>query len=378
VKVALINGICTRHDAISNAVVAEYAHLEEKFGLDGVKFYGYGLDYPGWNNKIVQNSAQIFGDEYFLSADLVIYHFGIFYDLFNTLLIGNGRARQLVCYHNVTPKEFLGLHHHEVIDKSIMQQCNMHFADHVYCVSAFNRDCLVDIGIPKANISVIGLPVEITKMRKVANCVSSSILQLLFIGRVVPSKGVLDLLAALQQCLSAGCANFALQIVGNLRFSDEAYIRDVRDFLDAHPDLAERVEFLGEVDDVAKHAALALADALVLPTYHEGFCVPVVEAMAAGCYVISYNNSNMSNILGAFGTLVNTGDVAALGDAISKLCAEWQRSSQTGSEPIFTNKFRSWFRSEFVASAHDWVEQFSPLQHKQRFTSLVEQYLPIS
>ena len=48
VRVALINGICAKHDAISNAVVAEYGYLQDKFGPEGVKFYGYALDYTNW------------------------------------------------------------------------------------------------------------------------------------------------------------------------------------------------------------------------------------------------------------------------------------------------------------------------------------------
>lgn len=372
-RVALVNGMCTKHDAISNAVVAEYSYLHEKFGSDGVKFYGYSLDYTGWNHKIVQSSAQIFGDDYFLSADLVIYHFGIFYELFNVVLLGNGKAKQLACYHNVTPKKLLGARHHAVIDKSMVQQCNLHFADHVYCDSPFNRDCLLDIGIPAAKLSVMGLPVELAGKQKLAP-LDSGTLQLLFIGRIVPSKGVLELLAALRQCVSRGSINFALKIVGNLRFSDEAYIREVHEFLDMNTDLAKHVEFMGEVDDVTKQGILALADALVLPTHHEGFCVPIVEAMAAGCYVISYNNSNVSHVMGGLGTLINTGDVSALSDAISVLCAEWRRSAQAGREPVFENNLRSWSRPEFIANAHNWAEQFSPSRHKSRFLSLVERF----
>jgi len=362
VRVALINGICTKHDAISNAVVAEYSYLQEKFGPEGVKFYGYSLDYPDWNHKIVENSAQILGDEYFLNADLVIYHFGIFYELFNVVLLGNGKAKQLACYHNVTPKSLVGTRHHAVIDKSVMQQCNLYFADHVYCDSPFNRDCLIEIGIPLAKLSVMGLPVELAGKQKLA-ALGSGILQLLFIGRIVPSKGVLELLAALRQCVGRGHLNFALKIVGNLRFSDDTYIREVD-------------EFLGEVDDVEKQDILAQADALVLPTHHEGFCVPIVEAMAAGCYVISYDNSNVSNVMGGLGTLIETGDVSALGNAISALCAEWERSARAGSEPVFEINQRSCTRPEFIASARDWVKQFSPLQHKAKFLSLVERFCP--
>ena len=372
-RVALVNGICARHDAISNAIVAEYECLLDKFGPNGAKFYGYALDYPDWNNKIVESSAQILADDYFLRADLVIYHFGIYYELFNALLVGNGRAKQLACYHNVTPKELLGKHHHEVIERSLKQQYNLFFADHIYCDSGFNRDCLVALGLAPQKLSVMGLPVD-AQVGDRSEVVLSQKLRLLFIGRVVPSKGVLELVQALQQCLEWGQSNFELKIVGNLRFSDDKYVDEVRVALSSQPELACNVELVGEVDEPTKKMLLSWADVFVLPTHHEGFCVPIVEALAAGCYIIAYNNTNVPNVTGELGTLVNTGDISALAVAISEMCDEWRKSFSIGKAPVFSSGAKSWSRAEFITAAKAWAKQFSPFEHRRKFLKVVEEF----
>lgn len=374
-RVALINGICAKHDAISNAVVAEYGYLQDKFGPEGVKFYGYALDYTNWNHKIVKSSAEILSDEYFLQADLVIFHFGIYYELFNTLLTGNGRAKQLVCFHNVTPKALLGAYHHEIIDNSLKQQHNLFFADHTYCDSIFNKDCLSAIGLPLDKLSVMGLPVEVPDNYNL-KLNSDGCVRLLFIGRIVPSKGVLELLTALQLCIRSGVLNFELKIVGNFRFSDEFYVEDVRTVLRIDPELANRVELVGEVDDSVKYGMLMRADAFVLPTHHEGFCVPIVEALAAGCFVISYNNSNVPNVTGAFGILIATGDINALSETISELCRDWDKCEREGIEPILRSGKHLWPRSEFINEAKKWAKQFSQSSHKERFLDLIRLNLP--
>ena len=376
-RIAIIYGVCVKHDAISNAIAAEYRYLSERFGPDGVKFFGYQLEYPGWNHSIVQDSTQILGDSYFTSADLIIYHFGIYYELFNIILTGNGKAKQLACYHNVTPWKLLGSNYRGVIENSMRQQNNLFFADHVYCDSPYNRDCLRDFGMPDEKLSVMGLPIDVPG-GQIRGKTSSETVRLLFIGRFVQSKGVLELLEALRQCLATGRGNYSLTVVGNRRFSDETYIGQMDAFLAANTELAKRVEYLGEVDETSKWNLLGNSDAFVLPTYHEGFCVPIVEALAAGCYVIGYDNTNVPNVVGELGALVTTGDVAALGRTLSGLCDEWAKSAGEGREPVLRNQHGSWTHQEFVRDANAWAAQFSGANHRRKFMGLVDRFLPVS
>ncbi len=59
------------------------------------------------------------------------------------------------------------------------------------------------------------------------------------------------------------------------------------------------------------------ADVLVVTSEHEGFCVPVVEAMAAGLPVVAFDQGAVPEVLGNAGVLVDSRDPYVLADAIS-------------------------------------------------------------
>ena len=94
-------------------------------------------------------------------------------------------------------------------------------------------------------------------------------------------------------------------------------------------------ELVGDASDEHKTKVLRDADLFVLPTYHEGFCVPILEAIAAGCRVITYDNSNTARVGGDLTTLVPTGDRVRLAAAIETAAAEvrsavWQATGPSG------------------------------------------------
>jgi glycosyltransferase involved in cell wall biosynthesis len=79
------------------------------------------------------------------------------------------------------------------------------------------------------------------------------------------------------------------------------------------------------VEDVSASDLVALysgAIALVYPSVYEGFGMPVLEAMACGCPVITSASSSLPEVAGLAGVLVHPDDVPALGRAIAKLVAD--------------------------------------------------------
>jgi glycosyltransferase involved in cell wall biosynthesis len=89
--------------------------------------------------------------------------------------------------------------------------------------------------------------------------------------------------------------------------------------------LADAVTFTGHAHDETVAAAYAEADVLVVTSAHEGFCVPVVEAMAAGLPVVAVEQGALPEVLGDAGTLVTSGHPYDLADAIGALLADSQR-----------------------------------------------------
>src|SRR5205823_12724556 len=110
------------------------------------------------------------------------------------------RAKRLVVFHNVTPKEFTSPELHRAMDRSSVQLSNMCWADHVVCDSETNLAVLrsLDIQVPA---SVIPVAVPAGPPPKAKPCFADGIVRLAFVGRFVRSKGALDVLVVLPRVL---------------------------------------------------------------------------------------------------------------------------------------------------------------------------------
>ncbi len=102
-------------------------------------------------------------------------------------------------------------------------------------------------------------------------------LTVLFSGRLVREKGVLDLLEAV-----ALVPELRLVVAGAALDSDRDNVEQQVKSRAAATDLAGRVEFLGMVSRAELVKAMSAVSALVLPSYREGVPRSVIEALAAG------------------------------------------------------------------------------------------------
>jgi glycosyltransferase involved in cell wall biosynthesis len=135
------------------------------------------------------------------------------------------------------------------------------------------------------------------------------------IGRLVAEKGYHELFRAMRAAPVA-----ELWVVGERLASDyaESVDRDI-EAVEADPDFARRVRFLGYRSDVPE--LLRAADAFVLPSHREGMPRSIVEAMLTGLPVIATDirGSREEVLDGETGLLVPVRDETALGAAIAKL-----------------------------------------------------------
>lgn len=95
----------------------------------------------------------------------------------------------------------------------------------------------------------------------------------------------------------------------------------------------EQVRTLGYVTSEQLTALYAGASLLAFPSRFEGFGIPVVEAMAAGCPVVAANATALPSLVGDAGILVDPDDVSGWAHAISELLADdaaRQRLSDAG------------------------------------------------
>jgi glycosyltransferase involved in cell wall biosynthesis len=367
VRISYINGICVKNDAISKSIQDEITWLSSE-GTNDVRLYAYACDDEGLPFNKVSDLRDIAFDQHFQSSDLVVFHFGVFYQLFNLLPIAPMRAKRLVVFHNITPKQFVSVENHPTIDKSFQQKANIMFADHVVCDSHTNLDVLQAAGIhTPATVLPLAVHIDLQTPESKPSAVDG-VIRLAFVGRFVHSKGPGELLEALHWVLQRNhSVHITLDMVGNLSFSDDALLEEIRKTAEAmQRSFGERLKITihGNATSEVKHQILHDADLFVLPTYHEGFCVPILEALAAGCKVIAYENSNTPAISGGLAKLTPTGDVEALSCAIEEAIEEitssaWRRTG-IGSY------------TEYARRARQYILQYSPERVKRQFLHFIE------
>lgn len=92
---------------------------------------------------------------------------------------------------------------------------------------------------------------------------------------------------------------------------------EVRAFVAAHPEI--RVRLAGYIDDAHLPALYTGADALALPSFWEGFGLPLLEAMACGTPVLTSNISSLAEIAGDAALLVDPHNIGAIAEGLSRL-----------------------------------------------------------
>ena len=142
-------------------------------------------------------------------------------------------------------------------------------------------------------------------------------LRLIYIGRLVPGKGLLETIEGLRLARSQG-VNARLVIAGN--GPEEPRLRQYT----REAGLTREVTFVGAAYGELKAQLLAQADALALPSYTEGLPYSLLEAMAAGVVPIVTPVGAIPDVVtdGEQGLLVAPRDAGAIAQAIAKLAAD--------------------------------------------------------
>jgi glycosyltransferase involved in cell wall biosynthesis len=373
-RIALINSIVARHDAVSASVCDIYYILCSDPAFH-VSVFAYRNDFCDVPCHIVNDSAELLLHADYLNADLIIWHFGMYYELFNSLLVGNGKARQVVIYHNITPKKYLPESDWPIIDRSLHQRHHLRYADEVWNVSAINAEAARAVDVKEHRMRVIPIPVDAPGLGTLAEK-ALSLIDILFIGRFVKSKGVIELIEAIAG-LSSGRVPFRLTLAGNMEYSDPAYVSELRRKIAAF-DLSRDVVWLGTVDDQTREQLYRRAHVLAIPSYHEGFCKPVIEGLRAGCIPVGYAAYNLPHIANMLGRIVPTGNVEALAGTLDDVLTSLTVALAEPEEPRLPLDCGKLSVAQFDCAARDYIENFTLAQVSSVILSRVNNLLGTS
>ena len=160
-------------------------------------------------------------------------------------------------------------------------------------------------------------------------------LQLLYVGRLAPIKGLETLLDAMARLRAAG-TRVRLSIVGG--DADEplnGHEGELRARL-ARLDLRSAVTFVGAQPQERLRAWYVAADATVLPSHYESFGMVAMEAMACGIPVVASRVGGLQTTVrdGVTGLLVRESDPAALAGALDRLLGDPDLRFRLGREGV--------------------------------------------
>jgi glycosyltransferase involved in cell wall biosynthesis len=231
----------------------------------------------------------------------------------------NPRLKALWTFHGLTPVPFIDGFRDRMLMRfrKTASMWSMMRADLVQVFSDFIKGEVSGWGMDPDKVVVLPFGIEPGRMgagdgRRVRNKYSlDGRFLLLYVGRLVNFKHVDELMKAV-----AGLDDACLLVVGGgpERKKLEALARELR--------VDGRVYFAGRVPDAELPDYYAACDVFVTASRHEGFCVPVAEAMAAGRPAIVPDLAAMPQTVGEAGLTYAAGDVKGLAAKVKSLAAD--------------------------------------------------------
>lgn len=147
----------------------------------------------------------------------------------------------------------------------------------------------------------------------------------LSVGRLAPNKCHQDTIAALFVARENGSPGAHLTIVGSP--SEPAYAAALQRYA-RMLGVADAVEFVCGITEGALSARYVSADVLVMVSEHEGFGVPLLEAMAHGLPVVAYDAGAVAEVMGDAGVLLDAKSPRRVAAEVAGLLADQARQDE--------------------------------------------------
>jgi glycosyltransferase involved in cell wall biosynthesis len=290
-------------DAIGAHTLALRAALRER-GIDSEVFYGNcTVDVLGQARPLT-SLGRPSRDRYLLyQASIGDAVFEVFAQRPETKLIN---------YHNITPAELFAwwepsVAYEATLGRSQLQriapQCQFAVAD-----SAYNEAELIEAGFTRTAVSSLLIEPRVAEpdpdvVSRLGRLKADGSPDFLFVGKVSPHKAQHDLVKMLSVYRRLYHPGARLHLVGTPIGTTygpalDAFIGDLG--------LGDAVFVTGTATPAQLEAYYRAADAFVCASEHEGFCVPIIEAMAHDVPVVAYRATAVPETVADAGMLVDT------------------------------------------------------------------------
>lgn len=258
------------------------------------------------------------------SKPIVILHYSIGSPL-NQLFVNLKGVKKVIIYHNLTPDHFFKNYNYRVYSDLVQGREELvdlfKSADKIIADSTYNANELRQIGFE--NITVLPIPLDRTKWEIEANAGIEGILKnniefetssvkiqptekpvhLLHVGRIAPNKKIEDIIKTFYFYYHKINPNSRLWLIGH-DIDTEIYSLELRRYV-SDLMLGGAVSFVGSVADSELKSFYQNCSAYICTSEHEGFCVPLIEAMYFSLPIIAYDSTAIGETLGEAGILLN-------------------------------------------------------------------------
>jgi glycosyltransferase involved in cell wall biosynthesis len=223
-----------------------------------------------------------------------------------------------LCYHNITPGNLL-----RDFNPGLADLCDRGRAalagfggrlDSLVADSSFNAAELRSAGLGEATVVplLLELPAEVPRRKPGREPV------VVTVGRIVPNKRLEDVIRGFTLYQRRHAPEASLIIVGS-DVGFESY-RTALEILTARLG-THRVVFTGPISSEARDAWYRRADVFVSMSVHEGFCAPLLEALARGAPVVARAAGAMPETLRDAGLVLEDPDFPLVAEALHELAS---------------------------------------------------------
>ncbi len=335
-------------DAISNHALVIRNYLR-RCGYQSEIFVRYV-------DQRVADEATVFQPNCISTQAGLIYHHSIGSELTKYAIAHPGS--KCLIYHNITPAKFFRPYRPdfaEILEKGReeLKQLAQHFSVSVGD-SAYNAAELLAFGFHQPGVLPIvvdprkwDMPADASLMEQLQDQKSN----LLFVGRIVPNKCQEHLLQAFSEYLTMD-REARLILVGQGDINDPYYCYLINTIQKLN--LTGHVLVSGQVNDAQLLAFYRTAHLFWSMSEHEGFCVPLVEAMWFDIPVFAYKSSAVPETLGEGGLMFTTKNELVQLAAVAKLLVKDES-----------------LRSKVIKAQRRRVEKFTPTAVNEKLSSLI-------
>ncbi len=340
-------------DAVSNDIFAMASELT-KHGYEN-KIVAINIA-PSVKNKVTNFKG-------FVSkpSDIFIYHMSIGSDLSEYVI--NARVRsKIMVYHNITPAHYFKSIPNAQIGCRSGRLELADLAEHIdfaICDSDYNKEELDKLGYK----NTVTLPI-IFDDRDYRNTVPTEKLlkkhkndgytNILFVGRIAPNKKQEDVISSFHVYNKYINPKSRLILVGSST-SMENYHESLEDYIISHN--IENVVFPGHISFADILAYYKLADVFLCQSEHEGFCVPLLEAMVFDVPIIAYASSAIPYTLGDSGIMFTEKDHRIVAELINLVVTDED------------------FREKIIDGQRKRFADFEINKVKSKFMELIKPYI---